>query len=112
VIAEPYEIAVGLEELPAIIADERRPVLVEFWAPWCGTCRLIAGSLQKLVEERHASVRVATVNIEASPEAADTFAVRSLPTILMFVGGVEKRRITGLMSYSTLVSEIAALPSA
>ena len=107
-----YDIATKLDELPAILAEETRPVLVEFWAPWCGTCRLLSHSLQKLATECRDKVRVAAVDIETSPEAADTFAVRSLPTILMFVGGTERRRVTGLLSYSSLLSEITALPSA
>ncbi len=111
-MAGQYDLAVRLNDLPAILADEARPVLVEFWAPWCGTCRLLAGSLQKLAAENQANVRVAAVDMETAPEAAETFSVRSLPTILMFVGGQEKRRVTGLLSYSALVAEIAALPSA
>ena len=71
------------------------PVLVDAWAPWCGPCRLIAPALEELAEELAGQVRIAKLNVDENPRTAGRFDVRSIPTLLVMVGGREVERIVG-----------------
>jgi thioredoxin 2 len=71
------------------------PVLVDAWAPWCGPCRLIAPALEELAAELAGQVRIAKLNVDENPQTAGRFDVRSIPTLLVIVGGREVERIVG-----------------
>jgi thioredoxin 1 len=96
-------------ELDALIAEASKPVLVEFWAPWCGMCRLMAPSLVKLRAELGDLVEIVALNVEEAQEAAVSRSVLSLPTIIGFQGGREVKRIQGMISYVNLLAETRAL---
>ena len=71
------------------------PVLVDAWAPWCGPCRMIAPAIEELARELASKVRVAKLNVDENPRTASRFNVRSIPTMLVLVGGREVDRIVG-----------------
>ena len=63
------------------------PVVVDFWAEWCGPCKMIAPSLEEISDEMGDKVKIAKVNMDENPELASQYGVRSIPTLLMFKGG-------------------------
>jgi thioredoxin 1 len=69
--------------------------VVDFWAPWCGPCRMVAPVIQELAEEMEGEVRFAKVNVDESPEIAQRFQVRSIPTIGFFMGGEAVGAVVG-----------------
>ena len=71
------------------------PVLVDAWAPWCGPCRMVAPALEELAAELAGRVRIAKLNVDENPQTASRFDVRSIPTLLVMVGGHELDRIVG-----------------
>lgn len=71
------------------------PVLVDAWAPWCGPCRMIAPAIEELATELAGQVRIAKLNVDENPQTAARFDVRSIPTMLVMVGGREVDRIVG-----------------
>ena len=69
------------------VLQSAEPVVVDFWAEWCGPCKMIAPSLDEISVEMAGKVKIAKVNIDENPEIAAQFGVRSIPTLVMFKGG-------------------------
>ena len=105
------EMSVRPDDLGALIARASKPVIVEFWGPWCGTCRLMAPSLAKLRAELREAVEIVTVNVEEGQDTALAHNVVSLPTLIAFRNGEEVKRIKGMISYANLLAEAQRLAS-
>jgi thioredoxin 1 len=71
----------------ASVLDSTEPVVVDFWAEWCGPCKMIGPSLDEISNEMAGKVKIAKLNIDENPELAAKFGVRSIPTLMMFKGG-------------------------
>ena len=83
------------------------PVVVDFWAAWCGPCRMVAPELEKLSADRAGKILVAKVDTDALPEVAGRFGIRSIPTLISFQNGKESKRISGAMSATQIAQQLA-----
>ena len=92
----PQTIA-STEQFDELVREASLPVLVDFWADWCGPCRMVAPELEKLARAKAGDVVVAKVDTEALPGVAGRFGIRSIPTMILFRGGQEVKRVTGAM---------------
>jgi len=82
----------------AAVASSALPILVDFWAAWCGPCRMVAPELEKLARARTGRCLILKVDTEALPELAQRFGIRSIPTLAVFAAGRETARTAGAMS--------------
>ena len=83
------------------------PVVVDFWAPWCGPCKAIAPILEDLANEQGDAVKICKVNVESNSEIAGRYDIRAIPTILMFKDGVVADTVVGLTSLDDLKAKLA-----
>ena len=83
------------------------PVLVDFWATWCGPCKMIAPVLEELAGEKAGELTVAKLDVDANPETARDFQVVSIPTMILFKDGQPVKRIVGAKGKAALLREIA-----
>ena len=84
------------------------PVLVDFWAPWCGPCRMMAPQFEAAAQILEPRVRVAKVDTEAEPTLGSRFGIRSIPTMVLFAGGRERARQSGAMGSAQIVAWVRA----
>jgi thioredoxin 1 len=90
----------------AEVLDADTPVLVDFWAPWCGPCRVVHPILEEMAVERE-DLRIVSLNVDENQDTASTYEVLSIPTMILFKDGDVAQRIVGAMPKKRLEAELA-----
>ena len=103
--------AKGIVNLSTSTFDEQvlsadKPVLVDFWAEWCGPCLRVAPVLEEIAGERSEQLTIAKVNVDDNPELAQRYHVMSIPTMLVFSGGEISKKLVGAMGKTQLLQEL------
>ncbi len=90
------------------IGTAATPVLVDFWAPWCGPCKMIAPILEELATELAGKLTICKVNIDDHGDIAAQYGIRAIPTLLLFKGGQLAEQFVGMMDKATLKAKVSA----
>ena len=91
------------------VTKSAQPVLVDFWAEWCGPCKMIAPILDEIAKEKAGAVKVAKVNVDNNQSLSARYNIRAIPTLLFFKDGQLRDQVTGITSKKDLLSRIESL---
>ena len=99
---------VNQDEFQTEVLDSETPVLVDFWAEWCGPCKMIAPIVDEIADEYDGKLRVAKVDADANQDILINYGIMGIPTLILFKDGEAVERITGFKPKGKIVSQIAA----
>lgn len=103
------DITVTDQTFDAEVLQSDKPVLVDFWAPWCGPCRMQGPIVEDVAKEMEGQAKVAKLNVDENPTKAQQYGIMSIPTLIIFHKGQAVRQFVGVQSKETLVNELRRL---
>ena len=98
------EMNITKENFEAEVMNSDKPVLIDFWAPWCGPCRMLSPTISEIAEEYGDKVKVCKINVDEQGELASTFGVMSIPTLVVIKEGKVVNSVTGVRPKDQIVS--------
>lgn len=104
-MAKPF--AVTDTTFEAQVLNSPMPVLVDFWADWCGPCKMIAPIVEELAQEYEGKIKVAKLDADANPNTVQAYGIMGIPTLILFKDGVPVERITGYMPKERLLERLS-----
>ena|SRR5574344_52325 len=103
------EVTVGDANFKEVVLESKLPVMVDFWATWCGPCRMISPIVEELAKEYDGKVVVAKCNVDEASEAPSTYGIRNIPTLLFFKNGEIKDKLVGSNPKAAIEEKLKAL---
>ena len=99
-------LAIGDSNFEEQVLKSTKPVLVDFWAPWCGPCRMVATAVDQIADEYSESIKVVKINTDENPGTATSYSIRSIPTLMIFNNGDKVDTVIGAVPKSTIETTI------
>lgn len=109
--ADSKTLTVSDDSFAQDVLNSSTPVLVDFWATWCGPCKMVAPVLEEIAGEKAGQLTVAKLDVDANPETARDFQVVSIPTMILFQNGEPVKRIVGAKGKAALLRELGEVVS-
>jgi len=106
-MASANVVTLSTANFDAEVTKSTVPVLVDFWAEWCGPCKMIAPVLDQIADEKVGKVKIGKLNVDESPDLATKFGIRAIPTLLVFQGGEVKEQMVGMVSKKDIEKKLA-----
>ena len=102
-------LAINDSNFEEMVINSQIPVLLDFWAPWCGPCRMISPIVEELSKENEGKWLIAKCNVDESTDIPMKFGIRNIPTLLFFKGGVMKEKMVGSTTKAAIVAKMNSI---
>ena len=107
-MANQHIVTLSTSNFEQEVEKSQTPVLVDFWAEWCGPCKMLGPLLDEFAEEKVGKIKVGKINVDDNQELATRFGIRAIPTLLLFQGGQVKETIVGMTGKKDLEKKLAS----
>jgi len=97
------------QNLNEVVSQNEKPVVMDFWATWCGPCRMIAPHIEEMAAAYHDKAIIGKVNVDENPEVSAKYGIRNIPTVIFIKNGEVKDKVVGAVPKTTLIAKLEAL---